>query len=52
MVRCCSDALCSAIFFITKVDEGGEVYNYLSVKRMSTLKLSDKEIDRNLFSPH
>lgn len=52
MVRCCSDVVCSAIFFITKVGEGGEVYHYLSVKRMSTLELSDKQTDRNLFSPH
>lgn len=42
MVRCCSDALRSAVFFITKVSECGEVYNYLSVNRMSTPELSDR----------
>lgn len=37
----CSDELCSDIFFITKVDRGGEVCSCLFVTRMNTLKLSD-----------
>lgn len=36
VVGCCSDELCSAIFFITKVDKDGQVFSCVSMKRMNT----------------